>query len=65
MSKRATLKAGKKVKRPSSASSTTENTIKCPGCGRPLIVGMHPGVVISNLNYRCQCGTTTTINVRG
>lgn len=65
MSKRATLEDGRKVKRPSNASSTTENAIKCPGCGRPIIVGMHPGVVISNLNHRCQCGTATTTNVRG
>jgi hypothetical protein len=62
MSKRAVIKVGKKVK---SSEKAVAATIQCRGCGRPIIVGMHPGVVISNLTVRCSCGMTTTINASG
>ena len=65
MSKRATLKDGKKTQQSSKATPPAENTIRCPGCGRPTIVGMHPGVVISNLSYQCPCGKATTVSARG
>ncbi len=62
MSKRAVIKVGKKVK---SSERAVAATIQCRGCGRPIIAGMHPGVVISNLPVRCSCGMTTTINAKG
>ena len=62
MSKRAVIKVGKKVK---SSERAVAATIQCRGCGRPTIVGMHLGVVISNLTVRCSCGMTTTINAKG
>ncbi len=64
MSKRAVLEGGKKAKRVAEGTRSG-NAIKCSGCGRPIIVGMHPGVIISNVTFRCQCGVTTTVNAKG